>query len=78
MERLKDLLFGSTNPFQNAAMFGLLFEDLPTYTELENGTLNLDPIFKLNDSYKTSKSLSVSPDGLEPSTFSMSTKRSTN
>ncbi|OGM74833.1 hypothetical protein A3H21_00480 [Candidatus Woesebacteria bacterium RIFCSPLOWO2_12_FULL_42_8] len=59
MEHLKDLLFGSTNPFQNAAMFGLVFEDLPTYAELENGTLNLAPIFKLNDAYKTSKSLSV-------------------
>ncbi len=71
MEHLKDLLFGSPNPFQNAAMFGLLFEDLPTYEELENGTPQLAPIFKLNEAYKTSKSQSVSPEGFEPSTQSL-------
>ncbi len=66
MEHLKELLMGSDNPHQNAAMFGLIFEETPTYDELKYGTPNLACIFKLNDGYKETKSLSVSHQGIEP------------
>jgi hypothetical protein len=66
MEHLAELLLGSSNPHQNTAMFGLLFTGAPNYQELLDGTPQLAPIFKLNDAYKTSKSLSVTPLGLEP------------
>jgi len=31
MEHLEDLLLGGPNPQKNAAMFGLLFDETPTY-----------------------------------------------
>lgn len=66
MEHLKDLLFEGLNPLKDAAMFGLLFEETPTYQDLENGTPKLACIFKLNRAYHTSKSELVSHQGLEP------------
>lgn len=66
LEHLDELIFGGTNKDRNAAMFGLLFEDTPSYEELHFGTPKLAPIFKLNDEYKKSKELSVSDQGLEP------------
>ena len=66
MEHLRDLLFGSTNPFQNAGMFGLLFDSPPTYSELENGTPRLAPLFKLNEEWNKSKEQSVTSPGIEP------------
>ncbi len=60
MEHLEDLILGSEDPLQNAAMFGLVFNSPPTYKELKNGTPNLASIFKLNQAYQSSNSLSVS------------------
>lgn len=51
MEHLPELLTGNKDPFINASFFGILFEELPTYEELLNGTPNLSYIFKLNDAY---------------------------
>lgn len=56
MEHPKELLFSSENPFQNAAMFGLLFEVPPTYQDLVDGTPKLACIFELNKQSKMSKS----------------------
>lgn len=66
MEHLEDLLLGSSNPLQNAALFGMVFEKQPTYIEIVNGTPSLAPIFALNADYIKSKSLLVSHTGLEP------------
>jgi hypothetical protein len=60
MEHLKELLLGSSNSLQNAAMFGLVFDAAPTYEDLVNGTPNLFPLFDLNGEFEESKSLSVS------------------
>lgn len=56
MEHTEKLLMGSTNPLQNAAMFGLLFDELPTYDELISGTAKLCCLFKLKDAYEVSNS----------------------
>ena len=66
MEHLVDLLLGGSNPMKNAALFGLVFNQTPTYDEIVNGTPNLAPIVELNEEYKTTKSLSVIPRGIEP------------
>lgn len=66
MEHLEELILGSEDPMQNAAMFGLVFNSPPTYEELKNGTPNLAYIFKLNQAYQSSNSLSVSRQGIEP------------
>ncbi len=66
MEHLEDLILGGTNPLQNAAMFGLIFDSPPTYEELKNGTPKLACIFKLNEQFEHTKGLSVSDQGLEP------------
>jgi len=68
MEHLEDLLLNGPNPQKNAAMFGLLFDEVPTYQELIDGTPKLACLFKLNEDFTTTKSLDVSREGLEPPT----------
>lgn len=77
MEHLDDLLLGSDNPQQNAAMFGLLFAETPTYVELTNGTPRLAPIFELNRAFEESEEQCVSHRGLEPRTTSLRARCST-
>lgn len=71
IEHLEDLLLGGSNPIKNASLFGLLFDEKPTYEELINRTPKLACLFKLNDDYKKTKSLDVSRLGLEPRTKSL-------
>ena len=71
MEHLHDLLLGGTDKQKNAAIFGLVFDQIPTYNDLINGTPKLSPLFKLNDAFVSSKNNSVSPLGLEPRTNSL-------
>ncbi|MFZ5366495.1 MAG: hypothetical protein ACOZBZ_04395 [Patescibacteria group bacterium] len=66
IEHPEELLFSSSEPLRNAAMFGLLFEELPTYDDLVNRTPKLARLFALKSDFKTSKSLSVTPQGFEP------------
>ena len=66
MEHLEDLLLGGSNLQKNASLFGLLFDEKPTYQELVDGTPKLACLFKLNDEYKTSQVLTVIRQGLEP------------
>ncbi len=71
MEHLEDLILGGTDSLKNAALFGLIFEETPTYTELVNGTPKLSCLFALNEEFKKTKSLSVSRLGIEPRTYSL-------
>lgn len=65
MEHLKELLLEGTNPLKDAAMFGLIFDTIPTYEDLVNRTPRLAPVFELNRDYESSKSLSVTPQRVE-------------
>ena len=67
MEHLEDLLLGGPNPLQNAALFGLLFDETPTYQELINGTPKLACLFELNEDFKSTNTFDVSAEGFEPS-----------
>ena len=78
VEHLEDLLLGSTNPIQNAAFFGLVFDSVPTYEELKSGTPDLAPLFVLNEALTTSKSEVVSRTGIEPVTTSLRGRCSAN
>ena len=60
MEHLEELLTGGSNPLVNGAIFGLLFDERPTYQELLNGTPKLSPLFKLNNTFVSSKEEFVS------------------
>ena len=64
MEHLPELLISNTNPLENASFFGLLFDELPTYNDLVNGTPKLSCIFKLNEAYKKSESQLVTLRGI--------------
>lgn len=68
MEHLSDLLIVPNNPLQQKALFSLLFESMPTYEDITNGTLKLSQCFELNQQKTLSKSLMVSPEGFEPPT----------
>jgi hypothetical protein len=57
---------GCTDPLVNASFFGSLFETIPTYIDLVNGTPNLSGIFNPNDEYIKSKSSMVTLPGFEP------------
>ncbi len=75
MEHPQEMLFGSSNPHQNAAMFGLLFEELPTYEDIKYGTPKLACIVRLNDTYKASKKQFVTRMGVEPMISGMKAPR---
>lgn len=68
MEHLNELILTGEDKLKNGQMFGLLFDDLPTYEDIQNGTLQLSPLFKLNKDFKNKKDLKVSREGLEPPT----------
>lgn len=53
LEHLDELLLGSHDMRQNAEMFGILFDTLPTLEELTVGTPSLAPLFELNDQFNT-------------------------
>ncbi|MDP3962777.1 MAG: hypothetical protein Q8Q03_02850, partial [bacterium] len=55
MEHLHSLLLEGSDPLKKAAMFGLVFEERPTYDDLINGTPKLAPLFKLNEEWNVSK-----------------------
>src|SRR3989344_3005902 len=54
-EHLEELLLGGTDKRANAALFGLLFDEKPTYEDLVLRTTKLACVFKLNEAYKRSE-----------------------
>ena len=48
------------------ALFGLVFDEFPTYEQILNGTPKLSLIFQLSKSFKKQKSLDAAPRGIEP------------
>ncbi len=66
MEHPGELLINQSNMHLQQSLFGLVFEEPPTYTELVNGTPKLTPIFKLKQSPALTKSDLVTPSGFEP------------
>ena len=61
MEHLPELLFSKGDKMKSAAMFGLLFDELPSYQDLVNGTPKLSPLVGLNDQFNKGKNSVCDP-----------------
>lgn len=65
MEHPVKLLVKQKNLPLLKALYGLVFDELPTYAEVVNGTPKLSIPYKLSDEFKDNKSLSVTPQRIE-------------
>ncbi len=66
MEHPVERLVKQKNLSALRGLFRLVFEELPTYEEILNGTPKLSIPYKLSEEFKTAKSLSVTLRGIEP------------
>ena len=65
-EHLEDLLLGGTDKRLNATLFGLIFDEKPTYENLILRTARLSCVFKLSEAHKNtlgSKNMNSEPGG---------------
>ncbi len=77
MEHPSEILLNTTNIRQQQALFTLVFEEMPTYTEIFNGTPKLTWIFKVSSQKLDSKNIKVDLTGFEPATPSLQMRCST-
>lgn len=63
MEHPEIMLLEQEDPLKNAAVFGIIFDDKPTYEDLVNGTPQLAGLFKLNEMYQRGQNLSSGTKG---------------
>ena len=66
MEHPEEYLVKQKNPTLLKSLYGLVFEEFPTYEEILNGTPKLSLPYKLKDDFEENKSLSVTLRGIEP------------
>lgn len=66
MEHPTKILMDTDDMRAQQTLFGLVFEEIPTYNEILNGTPKLSLAFKLSDDYLNSKSQLVTLRGIEP------------
>ena len=66
MEHPSEILLNTDNFALQRTLFGLIFEEIPTYQQIVNGTPKLSLVFKLSEDFITSKSQSVTLRGIEP------------
>lgn len=68
MEHPSEMLLNPTNIQQQRLLFGLVFEETPTYEQIVNGTPKLTWIFRLSKQSEEHKSELVTAAGIEPAT----------
>jgi site-specific DNA recombinase len=69
VEHLKDLLFDHCNPVLKAKYFSVIFDQVPTYAEIQCGSANISQIPGVNELFKLAHSKNISlvrERGLEP------------
>lgn len=66
MEHPLEMLADNSNPYKQKALWGLFFEETPTYTEIVNGTPKLSPIVRLSSKTESDKTQLVTLRGVEP------------
>ncbi len=59
LEHLEELVFGGSDPERKGAMFGLLFQQAPTYTEITTRTPHLSPLFNQYEEKETMVTLTT-------------------
>lgn len=69
MEHPSELLLNPVDSYSQRALFELVFESMPTYNEIINGTPKLSLVFALSSEFVADKSQLVSPEGLEWNTL---------
>lgn len=65
MEHPAEILLDTDNMRAQRTLFGLVFEEMPTYQEILNGTPKLSLVFKLSEEWTNSKSQTVDLGGIE-------------
>ena len=68
MEHPEEMLLNQKNFTILRALFGLVFDELPTYPEILNGTGKLSLPYKLSEEFYTSESFMAGDRGIEPRT----------
>jgi len=63
MEHPSDMLIDIDDMRAQRTLFGLVFEEIPSYQEILNGTPKLSFLFKLSENFKTNKSSLVTQVG---------------
>ena len=71
MEHLGKILINQDNLQAQRALFGLVFEEFPTYQEIRSGTPKLSLVFKLFSDSEQVKSPLVTLGGVEPPPFEL-------
>lgn len=66
MEHPSEILIDTEDMRAQRTLFGLVFEEMPTYQEILNGTPKLSLVFKLSEEWDSLKSQLVTPRGIEP------------
>jgi site-specific DNA recombinase len=66
MEHPADLLMDAHDMHVQRSLFGLVFEETPTYEEILNGTPKLSLVFKLSKEFSALKTQTVTLRGVEP------------
>jgi hypothetical protein len=69
MEHIKELLIDHCNPVMRAHYFGVIFDEIPTFAEIKDGTAQIEKIPGVNELFKLAHSQEVSlvrERGLEP------------
>ncbi len=66
MEHPAEILANTKSLHDRRRLFGLFFEEIPTYDEIVNGTPKLSCIFKLSEEYKRTHGHFVTLRGIEP------------
>lgn len=66
MEHPSEILMDTDSMHAQQILFGLVFDELPTYPEILNGTPKLSLAFKLSEDYINPNSQCVTPRGVEP------------
>lgn len=64
MERPHEILIDNDNLSIKRTLFGLIFDEIPTYQEILNGTPKLSYIFRLSKDFETNKSQLVTLPGI--------------
>ena len=74
MEHLSELLLHTCNPLTKAEYFGVIFDKVPTYQEIKDGTQNASLIPDINQIFRLAfmpNVFMVGDEGLEPPTLSV-------
>ena len=69
VEHIKDLLVDNCNPVLKARYFGVIFDKVPSYAEIQCGTAQIEKIPGVNELFKLAHTQEVSmvrERGLEP------------